>query len=92
MPTDEEVLAALRARDERGAEAEEWVRVEQQRDSIKELDVSFNQLTAGMWEAIGDLSALEKLYVRSNKLTSLPASLCRLQMLVLSLRIIFLSS
>ena len=37
------------ARDERGAEAEEWVRVEQQRDSIKELNVSGRQLTAGMW-------------------------------------------
>ena len=74
------MIAALRARDERGAEAEEWVRVEQQRDDIKELDVSGNQLTAGMWEAIGDLSALEKLVARGG-LTALPASVCRLQML-----------
>ena len=61
MPTNEEVLAALRARYERVAEAEEWVRVEQQRDDIKELNVSRNQLTEGMWEAIGELSALTRI-------------------------------
>ena len=81
MPTSKEVIAALRARDERGVAAEEWVRVEQQRDDIKELDVSRSQLTEGMWEAIGDLTALEKLVAGHCRLTALPASVCRLQML-----------
>ena len=80
VASDKEVLAALRARDARGEEAEEWVRVEQQRDEIKELNVSRN-LTEGMWEAVGDLPALEKLDARGCGLTALPASVFRLQAL-----------
>ena len=73
-----QVLAALQARDARGAEAEEWVRVEPLLDEINELNVGNNKLTA-LPEAIGDLRALETLYARYNALTALPASLCRLQ-------------
>ena len=78
--SSKEVLAALQARDARGAEAEEWVRVEQQRDEIKVLNVRFIMLTA-LPEAIGDLRALETLVAYGNALTALPASLCRLQAL-----------
>ena len=78
--SSKEVLAALQALDVREAEAEEWVRVEQQRDGIKELNVSSNKLTA-LPEAIGDLQALERLWAFDNALTALPASVCRLQAL-----------